>query len=311
MGAYRELEATGMLGAEGAQLLYATVAAVVRMDRYPPEDAARWTSDSLRELAHDFLTDASAPARLASVSLRSSDDASLARLLQAAVRAWLRDRARRRDVGPLRRRVVDILHGLSDVAELSSPSGPLWALHGMADVEPWAGNPAELHAAAWSVEDVHELRWRSDARRDPVADRPSFEALLRAVLAAAGAPVATRTLVDVIVDRFALAAPPLLVDLDDEPGRPFASAETDALRDVRAAEIWNQLSTRERLLLSYYGEPVREVADTMGLGKSAAAVAINRLETHLQVLLGGDGDIDEIWHRLEAMADDFRRGPDS
>lgn len=311
MGAYRELQAGGMLDAEGAQLLYATVAAVVRMDRYPPEDADRWTRGSLQALAHDFLTDEAAPARLASLALRSSDDASLARLLQAAVRAWLRDRGRRRDVGPLRRRVGDILRDMPDVSELASPAGALWALDDMTDVELWAGDAADLIAVAWDIGDVNELRWRSETRRDPIADRRSFETLLTAVLKAAGAPVAMSTLVDIIAARFALAAPPLVVDLDDEPGRPFASAESEALRDVRTAEIWNQLSTRERLLLSYYGEPVRDVAAALGLGKSATAVAINRLEGHLQLLLHGERDVEEIWHRLEEMGDDFRRRPDS
>ena len=311
MGAYEELRATGTLGDEGAQLLYRTVAARVRLDRVPPPTgASRWDADALRELAHDFLTDERGVQRLTSLYLRSSDNDSLARLLQAAVRNWLRDRARRSDVGPLRRRMSDVLGDMEDAEQHRTPSGPHWSLQPYSDQPAWTGSTGPLKSAAWSAPGVQILRWRSTSRRDPVADRLSWERFFRAVLEAAQAPVLLSTLVEVAVDRFGLAATPVVVELDAEPGlrrksgKP--SAERVALVDIRARQVWDELSPRERLLVGVYGESVRQVAGVVGLGKSAAAVAIRQFEERLRILLEGDRDADRIWALLETFSAERR-----
>lgn len=306
MGPYLELRANGFLGPEGAALLYATVRAVIKIDRVPPEDGPRWTDDAVWEVAHDFLSEEAGPRRLASLYLRSSDDDSLARLLREALRAYLRDRARRRDVGPLRRRLVDVLGSAPELVELDTPSGRAWTLPQHRGEQTYQGPVGPLVAAAWGAPDIRIVRWRSARRRDPVADRPSLTAFAVAVLEAAEAPVLVGALVEVAVRRFALAAPPLVVPLDDEPAADEASAEQTALTAISAAEIWNQLTQRERTILALHDRSVREIGEEIGLAKSAAAAARNRLDELLTRALADDPDPEAVWNRLQELAAEDR-----
>jgi hypothetical protein len=306
MGPYLELRANGFLGPEGATLLYATVDEVLRTDRVPPENGPRWTEEAVREVAHDFLSEEAGPRRLASLYLRSSDDDSLARLLREAVRAYLRDRARRRDVGPLRRRLVDVLGSAPQLVALDTPSGRAWTLPQHRDEAPYQGAIGPLIAAAWATPDIRIVRWRSARRRDPVADRPSLTAFAVAVLQAAEAPVLIGTLVEVAVRRFALAAPPLVVPLDDEPASDEPSAERVALTAITAGAIWDQLTQRERIMLALHDRSVREIGEEIGLAKSAAAAARNRLDELLTRALADDPDPEAVWNRLQELAAEDR-----
>ena len=306
MGAYLELRASGYLGPEGAALLYATVRDVIKADRVPPEDGPRWTEDAIREVAHDFLSEEAGPRRLTSLYLRSSDDDSLARLLREAVRAYLRDRARRRDVGPLRRRLVDVLASAPELVGVDIPSGRAWTLPQHRGEAPYQRPVGPLVAAAWAAPNIRIVRWRSTRRRDPVADRPSLTAFAVAVLEAAEAPVLVGTLVEVAVRRFALAAPPLVIPLDDEPAAEEASAEQTALAAMTAAEIWNQLTRRERSILALHDLTVREIGEEIGLAKSAAAAARNRLDELLTRALADDPDAEAVWNRLQELAAEDR-----
>lgn len=304
MSAYLELRTTGALGPAGAQLLYDTTAAVIRFDRLPPPPSQpAWTADDVREVAHNFLTDDGTPRRLASLLLRATDDDSLSRLLEAAVRNFLRDQARRTDLGAFRRRLREVLSDAAGIQRVDTPLGEAWVV-GTVDAQapPYTGDAAALDGAAWSIE-APLVRWRSESRRSPIADAEALAAVATAVIESADAPIPTGTLTEVGLRRFSLAATPAVQDLDDEPAARGAVTTDVLVTDRQAAlDAFLQLSDRERRLLTVWNQPVRQIADEIGLGHSATAVAVRRLEALLTELLDQVESSDEVWTELQHLA---------
>ena len=112
MGALEEFRESGKLGPEGVKLLYETVAAVARFGRFPPPYRyASWESDSVAEVAHDFISGERSLERLAHLYVLATDERSLELLLQEAVRNFLRSQARRTERGRLIRRLQDVFEG--------------------------------------------------------------------------------------------------------------------------------------------------------------------------------------------------------
>jgi hypothetical protein len=302
VSAYLELRNSGRLGDDGAALLYRTAAAVIRFDRLPPpSDHPVWTQDAVREVAHDFLADPRTTRRLSTIMLRATDDDSLGRLLEAAVRNYLRDRSRQSDHGAFRRRLREVLSASEALEVIALPVGEAWTTPQVGGAAPpYTGSAASLDAAAWSIE-TPIVRWRSEARRSPT-DAAGLAAVAEAVIETAGAPITTDVLVEVGLRRFSLANTPAVADLDDDPpaGDPLPD-ELVADRAV-AAEAFEQLTARERQLLRVWDQPVRDVANAIGLGRSAAAVAVRRLEALLTELLDQHADPDTVWVELQHLA---------
>jgi len=96
--------------------------------------------------------------------------------------------------------------------------------------------------------------------------------------------------------------PELRVELSTEAADESASARE------RAAEIWNQLSERERLILPFLDEPVRSAAERLGLGKSATAAAMSRLREALRVTFEGDEDAAQVLGYLVQIAEAWAAG---
>ena len=302
MSAYLELMRDGMLGPAGAEMLYDVVATVAHFDRLRPLDGSeRWTSETTIEVAHEFLTDERTPRRLTAILLRATDDTSLQRLLEAAVRNYVRDRLRSTDHGAFRRKLRDVLEGDERITRRDQPPGEAWMLSDTPDVEPFTGDPATFDAAAWSV-DAPLLRWRSESRRDPVTDRDSLAEVCMSVIDAAERPVLTNTLVEVGMRRFALANSPVLIDLDDEPSLDGPTVADEVVTDTQAEEILSQLTDSERVMLVHWELSVRELGQVLGLGKSATSVRVGRLEARLTQLLGGRGDGEAVWDALMRSA---------
>ncbi len=158
----------------------------------------------------------------------------------------------------------------------------------------------ELHAAAWSIE-TPIVRWRSSIRRDPV-DAAALTAVCAAIIEAAAAPVRTNTLVEIGLQRFSLALGPAVADLDDDPPTSEPAVDDVVVDRAAAQAAFAQLTERERTLLTVWDAPVRTVAQAIGLGPSATAVAIRRLEELLTELLDQQDDPETVWHELQHLA---------
>ena len=281
-GAYEELLETGALGTEGARLLYRTVEAVARFDRYPPpRDHSSWTADAVAEVAHDFLSGDRSTERLIQLAVLASDDRSFARLMESAVRNFFRSEARATERGRLFRRIKSLLEEHDEFIQVSGgrPGAGWWWLRG-GTATPWTGRIDELLLAASQVE-LQVVRWREG----PIADRTSLRALCTAILTAAEGSVSIQDVVGVAAIRLGLGRPPLVVSIDtsDFPGP--SDIESESIEGIAASVIFDQLSDRERLLLLVMDEPVRDAGSFVGISKSSAASGLNRLREKLRILL--------------------------
>src|SRR5258707_8048800 len=111
-------------------MLYRAVQTVAIARNFPPPDGhVRWDQDAAMDVAHDFLDGERGRKRITDLALRATDDASLERLLHAAVLNFHRDRSRSTDVGALIRRVGDVLDR-SDLFQESAAGPSRWHLRG-------------------------------------------------------------------------------------------------------------------------------------------------------------------------------------
>ena len=279
-----EILATGRLGDLGADLLYRTVFAVgVGYAFPPPEGWAIWGRDAAVEAAHNFLENGRTPRRLMDIALRSVDDASFAGQLDTAVLNWLRDDGRRTDLGKLMLRVKEILRSSDSFVHVGGPDDR-WSLPGAADA---GATETSVLASAIAHLPVTVPRWTSSRRDAPLADRPSFEVLIVAVLTAAGGSVPVREIAGVLATRLDHRRVPLAVSLDaldgaGEPADVGADPADHTAAEVHATAIFNQLSDRERLLVPHLEQSVREIASRIGTGKSQAALVRQRLVDRLR-----------------------------
>lgn len=293
-----ELRATGRPGHATAALVYATVRAVVRFRNFPPPGGHQgWSRPAFLEVAHDFLADDRTPKRWATLVATATDDNDLERRLNATVRNYLRDEARRTDRAHLLARIGDCLDAAPDrfVALPAARLGtPHWALHETAEVAPWQGRTSELIEAARGVTDLNRQEWANAQRRGPIIDCDSWQRLCHAVLSRAAAPVATATLADVAVHRLSLRPRPDEVPIDgidvDPPAPPETPTAADPAIAAPAERIWEQLTDRDRLVLAHHDATVREIAGILGLGKSAAHQARTATLYKIGALVTDDGE---------------------
>jgi hypothetical protein len=291
---FTELLDTGRLGAEGATLLYATVAAVARFDRYPPPEGHQaWSSDAVTEVAHEFLVGPHANERLVHLATLALDDASFARLLETSVRNFFRSRARATTRGKLYRRVRSLLEGDDRFVPVEGSDGRLWTLsEGSSD--PWVGRIDALLAVAGSV--PVPLSGSDRARRDALGE------ICAQVLAAAEGAVSLDDLAGVASWRLGLIAPPISVDIDSMEPEAAVDVATESVAALDAQAVFEVLTDRERLLLLVLDEPVRQVAEFVGLGKSSAALAVTRLRDNLRALIPDEADLLEVLGPLTRLA---------
>ncbi len=183
-GAYDEFVSAGRLGPLCARMLYGAVQTVAIARNFPPPDGhARWDGDAAMDVAHDFLDGERGRKRITDLAIRATDDASLERLLHAAVLNFHRDRSRRTEVGALIRRVGDVLKR-SDLFQETAAGSSRWHLPG-APATPSTARPSSLARAAAEEPGVIVPRWTSERRSAPRADFDSLERLIRRVLRAA------------------------------------------------------------------------------------------------------------------------------
>jgi hypothetical protein len=315
VGALTELRATGRLGDEGARLVYASVRVVALRHRIPsPKGHSTWDEEAVQEVAHAFVAEhLLGKRRLDSLLLRSTDEASFRRLLEATVRNYFHDELRRTARGALGRRLGEILDADSRfrlwvAGGTRFGSASFWGLSGWVEPRPFESLPASLAPAAWRIPGIAVVRWRTDAaRRSPVTDGPSLTRFLEGVFEAADGLMTMPNLVEVASYRFSLQDAPAIISLDEpepvparleEPG----PEERTVARD-KAAHVYAQLSERERRVLLRMGdEDIRTGAEELGLPKSTFFDAVNRVRGVVIAALEPSEGAEAVLRELELMA---------
>ncbi|MFG3301448.1 hypothetical protein [Micromonospora chersina] len=312
MSAWEELQRDGVFGTEATAELYRCVRAVARAGNFPPPTGYhQWTLDAIEETAHEVFADAKGPQRLVELAVKAYDDTSFRRLLEQVVRNFLRDRARATTKGRLIRRLREVLDG--DPRFRSVPDGQPGAGRNieLADgTTPgvWNGRMTDLVTAAYKVTDVTIVRWRPDARREsPVADADSLANVCEATLRAAGASLALADLADVVAARFAVGPTPVVTPVDDiDPWLPGVDTieVVQAEAEIRAGadRLLAQLTKREQLVLAYLDQPVRQIADRTGLGKSVAAQVAARVKEIAGQILGAEPRREDMLSLAQSLA---------
>ncbi|MFD6662547.1 hypothetical protein ACFWDK_09280 [Micromonospora chalcea] len=290
-----ELIAERRIGPAGAALLYKTVRLVAIGNGFPPpEGSARWDVSAVTEVAHDFLQGERGSKRLLDVTLRSTDDASFARLLETAVLNFLRDLARGTDMGKLIVRVKEILRDEEDF-EVVPGSPERWTLAGGPRAISGAST-SDLASATAGVE-VTVPKWTSARRDAPLADRASFVRLMTKVLSTAAGSLAATDLAHALTARLDHRRTAYTVELDiqeqvSEPGWLEGDPATHTEAQLRAIEIFNALSDRERIIVPTLDTNVRDLANLINAGKTQAAHLRQRLLNRLRTELADDDQPD-------------------
>lgn len=267
-GPWNDLRSEGLLGAGAVALVYETVDAVRRFDRYPPpEGTDSWTTSAVQEFAHEFLFGEGGPQRLAKIVASATDEDSFERVLEAAVRNEFRMQARSTETGAVLRSLTHAVERDPEIVALGATSATRsWSLERHQTNPPFAGSTDTLVEAAYAVADVRRARWSHEStRRAPIAESDSLRRVLRAVLDRAAAPIAPRLMLEVILARFPLAVGGVGELTDD-----LVSATSSVDGRLLAAEIWDQLTDNERLVTGILDSPIRDIADATGLSRSTA-----------------------------------------
>lgn len=301
-----ELLTTGRLGNAGAVLLYNTVRLVGLSRGFPPpEDRQSWDEPAVHAVAHDFLQSTRGPKRLLDIALRSVDDRSFERLLEAAVTNHLRDEARKTDLGKLIVRVKDVLRSTPEFVAVAGGE-ERWALAG-ASSEPSLATPTELATATGRVKVVIPP-WSSATRDAPLADRDSMVRLIQAVLTAARGSLTPVDLAHALTTRLEHRRAPLTIELDSadsvyEPPAPDADPASRTASDIRATEMFNGLSDRERIIVATLDLNVHDLGALINTGKSQAAHLRQRLLDRLRGEMEGDTDPEQTASALAGLCD--------
>lgn len=311
MSAREELMTTGRLGRAGAELLYATVRTVAIARRFPPPDGhATWDNAGIQSTAHDFLQGNRGAKRLLDIAIKSTDDRSFGRLLERAVHNHLRDVARATDFGKLIIRTKELLRSVPEFMAVESPEGEHWTLVGGSDASSEV-SPGDLAAAIASVH-VDVPRWRSATRDAPLADRDSMIRLITAVLFAADGAVGPVEIAHALTARLDHRRTPLTVELDRAGGQPElhmanAGPEATTLSSIRATQIFNSLSDRERIIVATLDLNVRDLGQLIKMGKSQAALVRQRLVDRVADDLRDDDQPELTAGALAALCSDWVR----
>jgi hypothetical protein len=303
-----ELLSTRHLGQAGAELLYKTVWLVAVGNGFPPpEGSVSWNETAVMETAHDFVKDRRGPKRLLDIAVRSVDDRSFERLLEAAVLNFLRDLARRTDLGKLIMRVKEILRDEKDFETV--PGSPeRWTLAGGPTAASAAG-PDALASATTGVE-VVVPRWTSERRDAPLADRPSFVRLMTSVLTAGAGSLTAVDLAHALAARLDHRKTALATDLDireqvSEPGPASGDPAARTVAALHAVDIFNSLSDRERIIVTTLDRNVRDLARLIDTGKTQVALIRQRLIDRLRDELAKDDNPDSTATILCELCDDW------
>lgn len=294
-GAWSEIrEHDGELGSRFARLLYATVEAVRRFNRFPPPaGATAWTKEAIQDVAHEYLGGDTAPARIRRLVGTATSDESFERLLHKDVKNWFLMQARATDTGAA---LEALRHAIEQNPRINvagtTPTTRTWALADHADQMPYSGALQPLVEAAYAVPDVRAAKWNpGSTHRQPIAEHDSLRRVIDAVLGAAGAPMSPKQLLDVTRARF----PATLTGDSEEPFEDANRPTGDPSRDdeIVAEELWRDLKDDQKLVVGIVDDTVRDVMAATGLSRGSAhramLAASHTVTTHLQGHRNPDG----------------------
>lgn len=262
--------------------------------RLPRPDGSPWTAEDVEDLVSSFYV----AAAYQHAVLSAHDDDSLRALVFTGLANLVREELRRTDRGRLHRRVRELL-GAEGYVE-----GPTKFWRRVDDSESAStATESQLVEAAWSV-DVRVVKWRADAKRNsPFAQRPSLVALLDAIYDRAAGALHIDVLVAVLARRLGVGPTSAIEELDlvEErfvvasgagPAEHLVDQECELDASRVAAELWDQLSPRERALLPHLAASARKAAEAVGGGKSAVNEAMKRLKEKIRTVLEDWSDDD-------------------
>jgi len=305
-----EVFAEQRIGPAGAALLYRLVRVVAITRNFPPPPGFdRWDDTAITETAHDFLDGERGRRRVTDIAIRSVDESTFERIMESAVVNHLREVSRRTDMGRLVLRVTEILTDEDDFQRVDSQPSR-WILTG-GRAAPSAVPDNQLAAAVVSTQ-VTIPAWSSERRAAPLADRGTFIRLLRAVLAVADGSLTAADLAQALATRLDHRRTPLSLELDilesiaeRAPGQdPAAQATTS----IRAAQIFDQLDDRSRLLIALYEQPLRDLGEVLAIRKSQAGLLRQRLTDWLREELKDDTEAEETIAGIRRICESWLEG---
>lgn len=301
-GPWEQLRTTRALDAATVDLVYETVDAVRRFDRYPPPAGNdRWTEDAIQEFAHDFLYGPNGPERLTRLVASATSEDSFERVLEAAVRNEFRMQARSTDKGAVLRALTHAVERDDNILILGTTTTTrTWTLDRHADEAPFAGRINDLIDAAYAVPDVRRARWSpTSTRRPPIAESDSLRRVIHGILGRAQAPVDPQTMLQVIVARF----PNTVTGTVEVDSNHVAAVSRTGDAVTIAQFAWEELSDNERLVSGILDLSIREIAEATGLSRSTAQRAVAGARTALaEILVDMDGQESVVAELAEMSA---------
>jgi hypothetical protein len=308
MGAYIELLASGTPGALTLDMLRRLARQVVRSSTFPPPDGfSSWADgDAVDELICAMFVEK--PQLVVGCAVKAHDDASMERLLLAAIKNWLIDQAKATEVGKLRRRLQNVLG--EDARFVSSNSGQVrwWALTNHASTV-WQGDIDRLHAAAYGVRGVQITRWNTSGPT-PRETKAALIAVAYAVLSKAGGSVSAQDLSKVIAARFQIQPSPTFVQLSADAAWErdwFVDPTRAAVGDAAARDLWTSLSPDEQAIVPLLGADPEEVAVRLGAGPETAAALQAAIREKLRLATVDDDAAESVMVGLLRLAQAAQR----
>jgi len=301
----QEVLADQRIGPAGAALLYRLVRVVAFSRNFPPPPGfERWDDSAVTETAHDFLDGDRGRKRVTDIAVRSVDEASFERVMEAAVVNHLREVSRRTDMGKLVLRVTEILTDEEGFERITG-SPARWTL-AEGRIAPSTVPDTRLAAAIVNIE-VTVPAWNSERRDPPLADRSTFIRLLQALLTAADGSLSAPDIAIAIASRLDHRRTPLSVELDvlerTAERSPRQDPAAQASSSILAAQVFDELDDRDRILIALFEQPVRDLAGVLALGRSQAALLRHRLAARLRDELLDDTEPDETISALRRLCE--------
>lgn len=304
--AWAEFAASGALTDAVGELVLKLTAAVARFGTTrPPGDHRQWTREAVDEAANSFLAHERTSQRFTTIRARTTDGRSFRLQLEAAIKNWLNDEARRTNIAHIIQRIRDVMTGTSPFRRIEVAGGAAWTVTDEDSTgEIFAGRPDDLMEVARRIPGLTRTYWHSE-RRDPIADADDLRQLLKTVLEHAGQPVNERLLADVVADRFAVNAGPDAIPMppDSDAWRPHTTPSDDSAATValEAEALWPTLDDRTRIVLAV-GDDANEIGKALDLSRSQSyEVRADAIHT-LKDLLGEHPDGQEIVDHLADVA---------
>jgi len=265
-----------------------------------------WNDENRLDLLHDFLCERLEDLTDALIAVGADEEAIL-KLTSRIMKNWLTDQARKTDTGAIRLRLEELLS--ADPGFLRLPGhAQRWALAGITGTEVGRDEQDSLFAVAMTVPNVRPVRWRDESRRAPMASGPDLTRVLTAVLGCAGpGGLEIGMLTHIFRRRFTVTVTshvPLDADdtLSDRLAVPVtADPAEESVAAARAAEVYAQLSDRERRILLYLDDRPR-VQQILNVGRSVAYNYIARIRVTLAALAGEDLDAEAVAVELVRLA---------